>query len=139
MHSFVNGYRCLICNESKGERKIRVFLELNNIKYIQQHRFKECRSKRRLAFDFYIPSFNALIEYDGKHHYEIIDAWGGVDEFINVKIRDTIKNIYAKEQDINLIRIPYWEFDNIENILSKELKLTKQGKPSTTREESRTL
>lgn len=125
MHSFVNGHRCLICNESKGERKIRVFLELNNIKYIQQHRFKECRSKRRLAFDFYIPSFNALIEYDGKHHYEIIDAWGGVDEFINVKIRDTIKNIYAKEQDINLIRIPYWEFDNIENILSKELKLTK--------------
>ena len=47
----------------------------------------------------------------------------GYDEFINQKIRDTIKTVYCKENNIKLIRIPYWEFNNIENILIKELNL----------------
>ena len=33
--------------------------------------------------------------------------------------KDTIKNIYCKNNNINLIRIPYWEYDNIENILNE--------------------
>ena len=46
----------------------------------------------------------------------------GFDEFVNGKIRDTIKTRYCKDNNIRLIRIPYWEFDNIENILELELK-----------------
>lgn len=45
----------------------------------------------------------------------------GFNEFVNGKIRDTIKTIYCKENEIKLIRIPYWDFDNIEEILCKEL------------------
>ena len=78
---------------------------------------------RELPFDFYIPDLNITIEYDGRQHYEIIDYFGGLDGFIDTKIRDTIKTIYCKENNIKLIRIPYWDFDKIEKILEKELKV----------------
>ena len=39
------------------------------------------------------------------------------------KIRDTIKNIYCQQNNIKLIRIPYWDFNNIEQILKQELNL----------------
>ena len=42
--------------------------------------------------------------------------------FVEGKIRDTIKTIYCKENNIKLIRIPYTEYDNIEKILEKELE-----------------
>ena len=32
------------------------------------------------------------------------------------------KDEYAKKHGWKLIRIPYWEFDNIENILEKEIQ-----------------
>ena len=32
--------------------------------------------------------------------------------------RDNIKNNYCRENNIKLLRIPYWDYDNIENILS---------------------
>jgi hypothetical protein len=31
--------------------------------------------------------------------------------------------IYCKEHGIKLIEIPYWDYDNIETILKKELKI----------------
>ena len=73
-----------------------------------------------MPFDFYLPQYNICIEYDGEFHYKMIMEY---DEFINQKIRDTIKTVYCKENNIKLIRIPYWEFNNIENILIKELNL----------------
>lgn len=39
------------------------------------------------------------------------------------KIHDTIKTQYCKNNNIRLIRIPYWDFDNIENILSQLLNI----------------
>ena len=35
--------------------------------------------------------------------------------------RDEIKTKYCIDKNIPLIRIPYWEYDNIENILAREL------------------
>ena len=51
-----------------------------------------------------------------------IDYFDGLDGFIDTKIRDTIKTIYCKENNIKLIRIPYWNFNNIEEILERILK-----------------
>ena len=33
----------------------------------------------------------------------------------------SLKNEYCKNNDIELLRIPYYEFDNIENILENRL------------------
>ena len=113
---------CPKCNTSKGEKRVANFLDDRNIEYKQQYKFNDCRSKNKLPFDFYIPSKNIAIEYDGRQHYEIIDYFDGLDGFIDTKVRDTIKTVYCKENNIKLIRIPYWDFDNIEEILEKELE-----------------
>ena len=42
---------------------------------------------------------------------------------MEIKIKDNIKTQYCKDNNIKLIRIPYWDFDNIEEILKKELNL----------------
>lgn len=59
-------------------------------------------------------------------HFEPTDFAGkgkewAEEQFKGQKIRDEIKNKYCKQNNINLLRIPYWEFDNIENILTKNL------------------
>ena len=81
----------------------------------------------KLPFDFYIPSLNIAIEYDGEDHYMFVFRGKGdtyekaFNRFIGTKVRDTIKTMYCKENNIKLIRIPYWDFDRIEEILEKEL------------------
>ena len=117
----LNKVGCPKCNKSKGEKRVAEYLDSRNIEYKPQYRFDNCKSKKELPFDFYIPSLNMAIEYDGMQHFEIIDYFGGLDRFIDTKIRDTIKTIYCKENNIKLIRIAYWDFDNIEEILEKEL------------------
>lgn len=73
-----------------------------------------------MPFDFYLPDYNTCIEYDGELHYKAVDYFGGDDALSNTKCRDEIKTQYCKENNIKLIRIPYWEFDNIEEILNRE-------------------
>lgn len=116
------GVRCSHCNtKSHGEERIKTFLNKKEIPFITQYKIEECKFKRQLPFDFYLPDYNVLIEYDGEQHYKIKEYFGGFDGFVDTKIRDTIKNIYCKENNIKLIRIPYWEFDNIEEILDKQI------------------
>jgi len=64
-NSQLNGKGCPTWNESKGERKIKIFLKDNNIKFISQKRFNNCRNKYTLPFDFYLPEYNICIEYNG--------------------------------------------------------------------------
>lgn len=107
------------CKESSGEQRIRELLEMNKIEFIQEKRFTDCRDKRSLPFDFYLPNYNMCIEFDGQHHYEDV---GYGNHKITVE-HDKIKNQYCKDNNINLLRIPYWEGNNIEDIITKQLNL----------------
>ena len=125
---FNNGERCPVCNSSKGEKRISLFLKENNINYEAQKSFKECSHKRMLPFDFYLPDYGICIEYDGQQHYNIIDFSGknqkrAEEQFKETQIKDNIKTQYCLDNNIKLIRIPYWDFKNIENILKQELNL----------------
>ena len=120
-NSLLNGQGCPKCSASKGEKRVAKYLDNKSIDYERQYKFDNCRSKKELPFDFYILNLNIAIEYDGRQHFKIIDYFGGLDGFIDTKVRDTIKTIYCKENNIKLIRIAYWDFDNIEKILEKEL------------------
>jgi len=62
-----------------------------------------------------LPEHQILIEYDGRHHFEIIDCWGGEISFIERKNNDCIKTDFASNFNIKLIRIPYFESNDIEN------------------------
>lgn len=124
--SFLSGNRCPRCKFSKGEREIESFLLDNKIPNKSQMRFKDCKDKIPLPFDFYLPEHNLCIEYNGKHHYELIDFAGygelwAKENFIKIQKRDTIKREYCNKNSIFLLIIPYWEFSNINKILTKTL------------------
>jgi len=117
---------CPKCASYTNENKIDLLLENWGIKYSIQKRFKECRDKNTLPFDRYLVNFNILIEYDGEDHYFPIKRCHESDEEVLVRFndrikKDKIKTVYCKKNDIPLIRIPYWEKDNIESFLWDEL------------------
>jgi very-short-patch-repair endonuclease len=122
-----NNRGCPLCNESKGEKKVRIFLEKHDIKYHKEHIFQNCKNENNihLKFDFYLYEHNVCIEYDGEHHYKPPRYSKNKEKMISKltvnKKHDNIKNIYCFKNNINLIRIPYWEFKNVEKILKQQL------------------
>lgn len=118
---------CPICKSSRGEAKVKRYLKTNNINFIYQKTFPDCKRIRVLKFDFYLSDLNICIEFDGEQHYNVAKFSKNEDRnilnFQLTKIRDDIKNKYCNEKGIKLIRIPYKEIDNIENILSSQLTI----------------
>lgn len=114
---------CPKCQMSKGEKKIEKFLDNKMILFKSQYKPSECRYKYPLSFDFYIPSLNTAIEYNGEQHYMPIKCFGGEERFKIQQKRDKIKKEYCKKNNIKLLEIPYTEYDNIEKILKKELSI----------------
>jgi len=114
--------RCHNCSSKKtrGERLVENCLEKFNIEYENEKRFDGCKDKRCLPFDFYLFDYNTCIEFDGRQHFEPVY---GEESFEMTKLHDKIKNDYCYNNDIKLIRIPYWESQNIEKILTKELHI----------------
>ncbi len=116
---------CGKCISSRGEMKIEQILKKYNLFFITQKKFDNCiniTTNRKLPFDFYLPEYNILIEYDGEMHFKPHRLWSNNDEkLISIQFRDQIKTKYCIENNIKLIRIPYFDFKNIEKILEKEL------------------
>lgn len=115
---------CPICCESKGEIAIRNFLTENSIEFIPQKRFKDCKDKRTLPFDFYLPKLNLCIEYDGIQHFNKKNRYYSDDR----KKKDEIKNQYCTgiNDKPKLLRMSYLEIDDINQILTNSVKRQKQ-------------
>jgi len=91
--------KCAIYNkESKGENKISKILDNNNIDYVYQKTFKDCKNIFKLSFDFYLPKYNLLIEFDGEQHFKSVEIWGGEEYLKKTQRNDIIKNDYAKKK-----------------------------------------
>ena len=111
------------CINSKGELAIRCYLDKTKIQYEQQKEFNSLIGigGRNLSYDFYIPNKNILIEYQGQFH----DGTAGLQDEQQFKIQqehDKRKREYAKNHNIKLLEIWYYDYYNIENILKNELK-----------------
>jgi hypothetical protein len=125
-HFYNDGERCPTCLSSKGENKIARFLVDGGIDYQPEYSFSDCKRIKKLNFDFAIFGDNKkiklLIEYDGEHHFKPV-GFGEKNTDKSLKKYkeqvecDKIKNSYCKAKNIKLIRIPYWHFDKIKNIL----------------------
>lgn len=121
-----NDRRCLCKAQSRGEAEIKRIFDkyglIENIDYECQKKYKGLVGVggRQLSYDFYIN--NTLIEYQGSYHDGT--ARKQTDEGFEVqKEHDKRKRNYAKDNNIKLLEIWYWDFNNIENILIKELNL----------------
>lgn len=107
---------------SKGEKKIAQFFDLYNIEYIREKTFKNCKNfcGNQLRFDFYLEQFNLLIEYQGQHHEKPVNKYRRA-KIVHTKTveHDSIKEKFAEEHKINLFKIYYKDYDNIEKILTE--------------------
>lgn len=115
---------CVDCKNTKstGENMIMTFLDNNFLFYKKEKTFKECRHINMLKFDFYLSNYNLCIEFDGKQHFKAVDYFGGEEALNDIKFRDEIKNKYCLDNNINLLRIPYYEIKNTEKILYEYFK-----------------
>lgn len=116
---------CKLCTITSGELRIQNYLINHNVEYKTQHIFPDCKNIKPLKFDFYLPKINTVIEYDGQQHFTPINFGGSKENVENSfkenQKRDKIKNEYCKINNINIIRIPYWDYENIEKILSVKI------------------
>lgn len=126
----VNG-SCPICSiefrESEGEATIRRWLQKHGITNFKEDEVtlpvEDPRCKRQyLRPDFWLPDYNLFIEYNGEQHYEDIehfhaDGWTLEDQ----QIRDRALRYYCELHHYNLLEIPYWDFNRIDEILTDEL------------------
>lgn len=122
----LSGCGCARCIKSRGHKKIALFLEENNIFFKEEERFKDCinlKTGYKLIFDFYLPNHNICIEYDGKQHFVANKFFGGEKELQNSQYKDLLKTNFCEKNNLNLIRIPFNEESNINNILKTNLNL----------------
>ena len=105
----LNGSGCPKCAISKGENKIKNILKENDVFFEEQKTFPDLKDKRKLSYDFYIPSKNLLIEYNGEQHYKSIKHFGGRKRFLLQKHHDWLKRKYDKKNGITLLVIPFWK------------------------------
>jgi len=122
------GTYCPECNiNSLAELKAKKWIIDNNLLYEEQKKFDNCRGlKNCLPFDFYLIKENTCIELDGEHHFRPVQFGGikyeeAIKNFEITKKNDNIKNEYCINNDIDLIRISYKNFKNIDKILSEKL------------------
>ena len=121
--SHTGGTGCPKCRSSRGEKAIALYLEKIGLIFKQQRKFKTCKNLKSLPFDFFIPSHNLLIEYQGKQHFHTTrgDFFGGEAALKKRQARDQIKRDWAKYSPYRLVEIPYTDFNKIEEILEAEL------------------
>lgn len=118
----LRGFGCKKCSQSRGETIISDILRNKNIVFIYQKTFEKCKNKKLLPFDFFLPEHNICIEYDGRHHYDEIDKWGGKEKLIYTSNNDRIKEKFCYKSGLKLIRI-HFKLNNTEilNLISSNL------------------
>lgn len=108
------GKGCPKCNKkiSKGEQKIIKFLNDNNIEYVHQYNIEI--QGHKLSCDFYLPTFDLYIEYNGEQHYSPIAFFGGEEKYQKQIENDKLKQEYFGSK---LLVISHLDYNNIESIL----------------------
>lgn len=138
-----NGNGCPQCNKSKGEKRCKEvfisnnFIEItnkdydnlldknNNTYFIPQKNFNGLigTGDGLLSYDFYLPKYNLLFEYQGEQHEKYIKWFHkSIKDFKKQVEHDKRKKEYAKDNSIKLLEIWYYDFKNIETILNNYLK-----------------
>lgn len=113
---------CGKCHFSRGEQEISRILQSLCINYVTEYIFNDCinpKTNKYLRFDFYLSDINTCIEYDGIQHFE--ETTWRHEALSETQYRDSIKNKYCEEHGINLIRIPYWDYDKLSEDYLMEL------------------
>lgn len=115
------------CISSLGEERINSYLSNLNISFKPEYCVAIDGFDGFARYDFVIfkedKSLKILIEYHGLQHYQVAHSWNDTEEDLKERQRkDKLKAQWAKNNNIPLFVIPYWEFENIDNILNNIIK-----------------
>ena len=125
---------CGCITSSIGETNIQKILQENDIEHKKEYTVKEIGN---LRFDFALlenEKVVRLIEFDGIQHFTSRSGvWNDTEDDLQKRQeRDNRKNKWAIDNNIPLVRIPYWERDKItlEMILSSiyEVRGSRSGR-----------
>jgi hypothetical protein len=104
---------------SAGEQKIIDFFMENGVEFIREYynpKLFNPETGNMLYFDFYVPKYNLLIEFDGIHHFKPVY---GEDKLLSQKAKDKEKDRWCRKRDWPLLRISCFEMKDLETILCK--------------------
>lgn len=115
--NLLRGKGCPFCSThySSYMKDVERVLQEAGVCFTREKYYDDCKYKRLLPFDYYLPLYNACIEVDGEYHYL---PMCGQDALDLVQIRDEIKTEYCKEHNIPLLRLPYFEAENFRTLIS---------------------
>ena len=118
------GSGCPRCKASKGERLIGSMLEKSGVPYEFQKQFPDLMGDggRPLRIDFYIPSLQTIVEYDGEHHdrpvtFGTVSSTAAIRNHVNMKRSDMQKEKYAKANGLRILRV--YADEPVESIADK--------------------
>lgn len=122
---FLLGRRCPECKnkqkDSKAVKFIENYLKDNNIQFEREKTFEGFNSNKRLntpySFDFFLPEYNLLLEFDGEQHFRAFR--NNVEKLKKTHENDLIKNQWVKEHLISLVRLNYKHEKNLEENLDR--------------------
>ena len=103
---------------SKGEQMIEKYLRKRNIEFRPEYPVN-LPKRQKFYFDFLLKKYRLLVEFDGKQHFEYVEFFKT--DLIKQREIDLAKNLWAIKNKYHLLRIPYFEIDNIEEILDSVL------------------
>lgn len=121
---------CPVCNASAGERKIFHYLKACGIAFEHPYRFNDLIGVggKKLSYDFFVPSQNVLIEYQGEQHekparFNNIELNVAEVNLLRQLEHDRRKRQYAEQHQYRLLEIWYYDFKNVEDILFNNLTI----------------
>jgi very-short-patch-repair endonuclease len=112
--SATNGIWCpKCCFKSKGESVIAKYLDSKGIRYIREAKLIHGKLYR---YDFFLPDFNIIIEFDGIQHFQPVEFFSKC-SFEERRAADLYKDNFAYSSGIHLLRIPYTMLNNVDTII----------------------
>lgn len=106
---------CGCLQDSYGVSVIKSLLTNNNIQFETEKTFDSCifsDSGKKARFDFFVEN-KYIIEFDGEQHFSYSGGWNNKEQMLATQQKDKKKNDWCMQNNIPIIRIPYWEKDNL--------------------------
>lgn len=116
----LQGQGCPNCKR-KSEGRIEDIIKSLNIYFIKQYKIFD-----RYKVDFFIPSKNIVVEYNGEQHYRVVNFCGDMDrslkKFQQQQERDSKVRNYCLKSGIKLLEIPYnMNITDVKSIIINEI------------------
>ncbi len=103
-----------------GPRVIREFLISHDINFVSEFKFKEDLAVKKYPYDFYLPDFKMVIEYQGRQHKK---GWfNNSEDAAAIQLRDKAKRAYALKSGLNYLELDQITKKSLISALDSELK-----------------